>query len=454
MGTLRDRVETVSGHRRKIAGAAFAAGLLMTMARPAAAADLGGGCCADLDERVAELEATVARKGTRKVSLEVSGWVNTALMAFDDGGERNAHVVDNAQDRSRARFRGTAKLTGDWSAGFLIEFGLRTARSDRVSASADDTNDGVDVRHASWSIGSKSLGRVTVGQTSQVSDGITQINLGGVNHVARSQVFDLAGGFSIRAGGAATAVRWRDLAVRENPGEGNRQNLVRYDAPALYGFTLSAAWGEDDVTDVGLRYAGDIGDLKLAAGIALARWSESDAGGTTCLDRQGAAAGGSDTSCRALGLSASVLHGPSGLFASVAHGVLIDDARAAAAATFTAAPVEDSDRFLWLEAGLKRSWSAAGKTTFYGEYYRGAFGTPTRGTGGGAFAGRQIGGNDIVSSVVEMWGVGINQSLEKAAMDLYLGVRAYSADIRLENGTGAAAVDDLRTLVAGAVVRF
>ena len=296
----------------------------MTMARPASASDLGGGCCADLEDRVAELEATAARKGARKVSLEVSGFVNTALMAFDDGGERNAYVVDNAQDRSRARFRGTAKLSGDWNAGFLIEFGLRTARSDRVSASADDTNDGVDVRHASWNIGSKSLGRVTVGQSSQVSDGITQINLGGVNHVARSQVFDLAGGFSIRAGGAATAVRWRDLAVRENPGEGNRQNLVRYDAPAVYGFTLSAAWGEDDVTDVGLRYTGDMGGLKLAAGIALGRWSESDAGGTTCLDRQGAAAGGSDTSCRSLGLSASALHEPSGLFASVAHGVLID----------------------------------------------------------------------------------------------------------------------------------
>jgi hypothetical protein len=30
---------------------------------PAIAADLGGDCCADLEERVAELEATTARKG-------------------------------------------------------------------------------------------------------------------------------------------------------------------------------------------------------------------------------------------------------------------------------------------------------------------------------------------------------------------------------------------------------
>ncbi len=34
------------------------------------AADLGGDCCADLEERIAELEATTARKGNRKVSSD------------------------------------------------------------------------------------------------------------------------------------------------------------------------------------------------------------------------------------------------------------------------------------------------------------------------------------------------------------------------------------------------
>ncbi len=44
-----------------------AAGMLMGGVS-AQAADLGGNCCADLEERVAELEATTARKGNRKVS--------------------------------------------------------------------------------------------------------------------------------------------------------------------------------------------------------------------------------------------------------------------------------------------------------------------------------------------------------------------------------------------------
>ena len=47
---------------------------------PASAADLGGNCCADLEERIAELEATTVRKGNRKVSLQISGYVSHHVM--------------------------------------------------------------------------------------------------------------------------------------------------------------------------------------------------------------------------------------------------------------------------------------------------------------------------------------------------------------------------------------
>ena len=61
-----------------------AAGMLLGAAMPAKAADLGGGCCGDLEERVAELEATVARKGNRVVSLQVYGDVTMGLLVFDN----------------------------------------------------------------------------------------------------------------------------------------------------------------------------------------------------------------------------------------------------------------------------------------------------------------------------------------------------------------------------------
>src|SRR5512145_3421807 len=94
--------------------ALVAAGLLAggLSAGSASAADLGGNCCADLEERVAELEATTARKGNRKVSLTVYGWVNKGVLYWNDGGESNTYLgVDNTNYATRFGFRGDAKVS-------------------------------------------------------------------------------------------------------------------------------------------------------------------------------------------------------------------------------------------------------------------------------------------------------------------------------------------------------
>src|SRR3954471_25064608 len=106
--------------------ALVAAGLLVggLSAGSASAADLGGDCCADLDERIAELEATTARKGNRKVSLTVSGRVNENVVWFGDGQESNVYVGTNPVDQSRFRFVGEARIDPDRSAGYTLEIGV------------------------------------------------------------------------------------------------------------------------------------------------------------------------------------------------------------------------------------------------------------------------------------------------------------------------------------------
>ena len=77
---------------------------------PAKAADLGGDCCADLEERVAELEATTVRKGNRKVSLTLSGHVNQAILFSDTpswtGLSNDPVIVDNENSESPAELHG------------------------------------------------------------------------------------------------------------------------------------------------------------------------------------------------------------------------------------------------------------------------------------------------------------------------------------------------------------
>ena len=71
------------------------AGVLLSTGS-AFAADLGGGCCADLEERIAELEVTTVRKGNRRVSLTLSGHVNRSLLYWNDGEQNDVYSVDNA----------------------------------------------------------------------------------------------------------------------------------------------------------------------------------------------------------------------------------------------------------------------------------------------------------------------------------------------------------------------
>ncbi|MFA5900388.1 MAG: porin, partial [Hyphomicrobium sp.] len=99
----------------------LAVGGLLLGGAGAQAADLGGDCCSDLEERVAELEATTARKGNRKVSLTISGWVNESVTFWDDGTESNVYVGTNSLEQSRFKFSGKAKISKDLEAGYNLE---------------------------------------------------------------------------------------------------------------------------------------------------------------------------------------------------------------------------------------------------------------------------------------------------------------------------------------------
>ncbi|HVX37456.1 MAG TPA: porin, partial [Hyphomicrobium sp.] len=135
-------------------------------ALPATAADLGGDCCADLEERIAELEATAARKGNRRVSLTVGGWVSEEIAFWDDGTERRAYVGTNPVEQSRVRFVGEAKIDKENSAGYLLELGVFGGNGGKWDQNTPDGSNpnSVAVRKSSWFLMNKQLGKLTVGQ--------------------------------------------------------------------------------------------------------------------------------------------------------------------------------------------------------------------------------------------------------------------------------------------------
>jgi hypothetical protein len=413
------------------------AGLLAAM--PAWAADLGSDGVADLEERIAELEATTARKGNRKVSLTISGYVNEQVQWWDDGAEQNVYVGTNESDQTRLRFVGKAKIDKDWSAGYIIELGFRGAGQGTWNANVPNgTNAGINLRHSAWFVESKTFGKVTTGLTSAANDSITELTVAKTITVEKPiQIFTPNAGFAIRQNGVNTGnVTWGQLSSIPQAGEGDRYNVVRYDTPEFGGFIASASWGEDDLWAAALRYTGEVHGFKLAGGIGYSEISDKN------RNIYNANANESPGKGNELGLSVSALHIETGLFATFAYGRGEDDLR----------PGNNVDESWNVQAGIQKKFIPLGNTTVFGEYYQGDFGAAYNGATG---APRTFGGSAVIGSDVDVWGLAAVQSIDAAALDVYISFRQYSADIyTVASPNGASGVDEFKTVFSGAKISF
>jgi predicted porin len=392
----------------------------------AQAADLGGDCCADLEERIAELEATTARKGNRKVSLTVYGKVNQAIQWWDDGQETNIYNFTNDTSRTRFGLKGKAKITGDWYAGYRIEIGLRAPdQGDLSAASARGDGQEFDLRHSYWTLGNKQYGDINVGQTSMAHDGIQQFTTARTSHFANQDIFDANDDFDIVGLGT---VEWSTLAYVFEPGEGSRGNVIRYDSPKYSGFQFRAHYGEDDIWGVALRYSETIGNFKVKGGIGYGEMTEAD---EECTE-DGASAVKSH--CTEYGGSLSIMHEPSGLFATGAYGIREDDQKGDL--------FGDDEVSHWMvQGGIEQQWIPLGDTTIFGGYQEheaGAIGVHD--------------GKDITDSKIEMFEVGLNQHISAAAMDLYLHYKHYDADVAVSNVS--IDTEAWQTVIGGAHIKF
>jgi predicted porin len=390
-----------------------AAGLLLGAAiTPAKAADLGGGCCADLEERVAELEATTARKGNRVVSLQIYGQVNKALMLWDDGVDSDAYIVDNEMSSSRIGLKGKARINSGLTAGYHIEFELKDASTQSVynfhpdfgTKNGDDgTADGLSLRQNYWYLKSDTLGRIAVGHQSTAADGAHEIVLS--NSIRQSNIL-VGNSFRVRYSNGDYGSTLGEWASNLDAG---RNDVVRYDTPTIYGFILSTSWGDNDYGDVALRFKKDFGAVRLAAAISY-QWDDQDAVQTATFET--------------LGGSISAMHVPTGLYASF---------QAANREYDSPTDWNEEKSFWYVQAGIERKLLSCGATTIYGEY--------------GLYT-NEYSANDETEAT--RWGIGLNQRIDAAAMDIYANATFWSFD------DSATTVDpeDLTTVLIGSRIKF
>ena len=473
---------------RTAAAAALAASLFgFVSLAPAQAADLGGDCCTDLEERVAELEATTVRKGNRKMSLTLSGHVSKMVLYWDDGVNDDVYVADNDESETRFRMRGSANLSPGWSTGFIIELGAVSAEAsrldDRVDGAPNENADGVvRNRKASIFVKNDQLGKLTIGRDQPATDNLVLLTLV-KNPIAdadtdNSRDFHLTrpqGTLGCNGAACRSAIN-QDVIVGNQ--DTRRGNILRYDTPSLFGMVISASWGEDDLADVAIRYKKEWNSLRLIAGIGYS-WEtdEREVAGATLVPCPGPGLGAAACVSERVDLerlvgSGSVMHVPSGLYVTGAAGrdsFGVSNAQFHRAATVFTGPVtgqQPEDATMWyVQTGIKRRllFPDAGATMLYAEYQQWNDWGVRRDAGTLMGLGRGL--SEITDSSAELWGFGVIQDIDPAAMQVFLGLRWYDHEVRvatagpapIPNNAPAGAdisLEELFTAAFGAKISF
>lgn len=423
---------------------AVTAALTSLFAPNSHAAGSSDNCCADLEERVAELEATTVRKGNKKVSVKLQGQVSTGLLIWDDGDESNVYVVDNDNATTRINLTGSAKIDADLSAGFRLETEFEPANTARVDQ-FDDNDRGAaaaaNLRHSWIYLASKRFGEVRLGFTEGAAKAITKLDAADQQNWSsadfryasafflRPEGFNGPAGLStLRLGQIASCYGTLNLRAFDCQG---RRNAVAYVSPEFWGFTAKAAWGEDDIWDVGLIYDKELGAFQVKGGVAYAKYRDE-------RDQNGAGGGAGFSADREeFVASLSTWHKASGLFALFAysHGE-DDDSRQRNAGVLTATSFPEGEAF-HVQAGIKKKF-AAGHTSFFGNYTEvedmpgGLVNNPTRNVTrifSPFIAG--AGTIELTGSRIDAWGFGAAQTFDEAALDLFAVFNWYDADVDL-----------------------
>jgi hypothetical protein len=402
---------------------AIAAALGLTLggfafsATPARAADLGGDCCADLEERVAELEATTVRKGNKKVSVTLSGWVVKSMNYWDDGDLNSFVVGDKDADlTSRFAITGSATISPGWSAGynitvttpgFLAEggdsdiFGLTSNQFNEFSAALDSIN----TLYSYIYVKSDTLGALNWGYLSPASDNPAVLaDISGTVIESNGVWFEGAGFFLRPKGGGSglaglSGLRWADFIRCQGLGAGigvdcfgDPQPAVRYDSPTWGGFRFETSYGtmepgrdiidgtpDSNFWDIAVFYTAEWNSIKLSAAAA-----------NTLIDT-GALNQDED---QLFQVGASIMHKPSGLgiygmyqredpdgrnVASLAPtllGVNFFDVNfvpgpffvaAQGGAPFATFGNPETDAW-YIKPFIRKAWSPIGHTVLYGEF--------------------------------------------------------------------------------------
>ncbi len=336
------------------------------------------------------------------VDVNLYGQINKGVLYADTGDASKFYFVDNNNSQSRIGVNAFVGPTEEWNIGGKIEYGITSNSTSDVSQV--DSNNATSVtwnlRQAYISFTSKTFGKVSLGYGSTASDYSAEIDLSGTSVVAYADVAALAGG-----------QYWYDTENDDLPGlqvksvfndlDGlSRDDRIRYDSPALAGFSIGGSAVSGDAYDTVLSYSRAFGATQMAGALAWAKTGDIYPDADDQYDG-----------------SFSILLG-NGLNATVSAGLrnMISDTR-------------DDGTFWYSKLGYRADIFSLGKTSFSVDYGK----------------NENIANNGDKATT---WSVAAVQDMSSWGTEVYLAFRNYQLE------SDQTSFDDVNAVLAGARVKF
>jgi len=223
-------------------------------------------------------EMTGVRTGNDKVSVQLYGQVDKAVLYTDDGNDDYWYIVDNSNSTTRLGLYGRA-TTDALEVGSRIEVQFAT----NPSASVSQTNqhnvgaNNFQKRHFDLWVAGKRFGEVRLGYGDTASNASAEIDLSGTALIGYSSVSDMAGGQFFFDPQTATLSGTKVGDVFNNMDGLSRDDRILYRTPEFYGFKAATSFISGGSNDIAVAYASKLGPVKLAAAAAYAYYGANSA---------------------------------------------------------------------------------------------------------------------------------------------------------------------------------
>jgi hypothetical protein len=307
--------------------------------------------------------------------VNISGWVNEELFAYDDGTSSDiiAAEANGITLGTRLQFAGTQELPNSgMTAGFefSVEPGGLTPLLSITQATGGDNNTAftsVNLLSSSVNIAG-GFGKLTLGTQSMPTDNIAVLSdpsltlWSGVSPVFRGNGLTITG-----LGATAANTTWAsNLQCVTTPGlgigfdcNGVYRTGLRYDLPAFMGVKIAVGYANDDIYDISLNHSGSIAGLNTVIGMGYA------------INQGGAGSNLADgtNESEVFQVQGGLMDPGTGIFGSVAY--MNDEGDGGTGTTGTGGITGGDVDSYFIKVGVKRAFNSLGDTAIafkYGSY--------------------------------------------------------------------------------------